>query len=160
VHGHAKALVDTLARVVARHILHRARAEQACAIERPEVEEHLIERGQISRRSVPATAGHTGTPEGRGIALGEGHMLTTLGAFVGANEVLMERIRHSHPYPLESKWLRDVVTDILTIVLPGNGLNQERLHPMGRSAVIHDPCSRLPCEGEVTHLLTEPGMVF
>src|SRR5215813_14575095 len=43
VHGHAKPLVDTLARVVARHILHRAWAEKACAIERTEMEEHLIE---------------------------------------------------------------------------------------------------------------------
>src|SRR5262252_6170702 len=154
VHGHAKPLVDTLARVVARHILHRAWAEKACAIERTEIEEHLIERGQISRRSVPTTAGHTGTPEGWSIALGESHMLTALSALVGASQVLMQGIRHPHPQPVESEWLRDVVADILTIVLTGNGLDQDCLDPMGGGAVIHDLCPRLPFQGDVAHLLT------
>src|SRR5262245_33646257 len=159
-HRHAKPLVDTLAGVVARHILHRAWAEQARAIERTKVEEHLIERGQISRRSVATTTGHTGTPESWSIALGKDHMLTTLRALVSASQVLMQGIRHPNPQPVESEWLRDVVTDILTVVLAGNGLDEDRLYPVGGSAVIFDPCSWLPFQGEVTDLLTQPVVVF
>src|SRR5947207_15924944 len=122
-HGHPKPLIDTLAGVIARHILHGAGAEQARAIERAEVEEHLIKRVQISRRSVPTATGHAGTPEGRGIALGEGHMLATLRTLVSTSQMIMQGIRHPYPYPLESKWLCDVVTDILTVVLTGNGLD-------------------------------------
>jgi hypothetical protein len=44
----------------------------------------------------------------------------------------MQGIRHPYPYPFESQWLRDIVTDILTVVLTGNGLDQDRLYPMGR----------------------------
>src|SRR5262249_24506195 len=135
-------------------ILHRAWAENTCAIERAEAQEHLVERRQISRRSVPTPSRHAGTPESRGIALGKGHMLTTLRALVGANQAVMQSIRHPNPHPVESEWLRDMVADILTIILTGNGLDQDCLHPMGGGAVIHDPCSRRPFQGEVTDLLT------
>ena len=53
-----------------------------------------------------------------------------------------------------------MVTDILTVVLTGNDLDQDRLYPMGSGAVIHDPCSRLPFQGEVTDLLAELVVVF
>src|SRR5262249_4924072 len=67
VHRHAHTLVDTLASVVAGDVLHRARPQNAGAIERTQSEEHLVEGRQVRRCSVTTTAGDTGTPEGRSI---------------------------------------------------------------------------------------------
>ena len=66
----------------------------------------------------------------------------------------MQGIRHPNPHTRESEWLRDVVADILTVVLTGNGLDQDRLYPMGGGRVILYPGSRLPFQGEVADLLT------
>jgi hypothetical protein len=80
-------------------------------------------------------------------------MFTAGGAFISANQVVMQGIRHTHPHPLESERLRDIVTDILTVVLTGNGLDQDRLDPMGGSAVIHDLRPWLPFQSEITDFL-------
>src|SRR5712691_5595365 len=87
-------------------------------------------------------------------------MLTTCRALVGAYQTLVERIGHAYTQPLEPEGLRDVVADVLAIVLPGYGFDQHGLDPMGRGAMIHDSGAWFPFQGEVADLLAQQVMVF
>src|SRR2546421_10872325 len=87
-------------------------------------------------------------------------MLTTRRALIGAYQMVVQRIGHAYAHSLEPQGLRDVVTNVLAIVLPSHGFDQDGLHPVGGSAMIHDSCTRFPFQGEVADLLAQHMMIL
>src|SRR4051795_3866868 len=64
-HREPEVLVDAVTDVVARHVLHNPRAEDADAVERPAGQQHLIEGRQRRGRGVAAAAWYAGLAERR-----------------------------------------------------------------------------------------------
>ena len=56
-HRQAKALVDAVSGMITRHVLDGTRSQDAGAIERSEVEQHLIEGHQIGGGAVSSPPG-------------------------------------------------------------------------------------------------------
>src|SRR5215510_7719881 len=97
VHRHAKTLVEAIPSVIPRHILHRAWTQNRRAIERPKVEQHLVECHHIRRRGITTSPRDSGPPEGWGIAVREKSVLSALGALVGPHYSVVQGIWHPDP---------------------------------------------------------------
>src|SRR5215510_12503554 len=66
-HRQAKALVDAVSGMIARHVLDGTRPQDAGAVKHSEVEQHLIEGHEIHCGTVSSPPWHAGAPEGRGV---------------------------------------------------------------------------------------------
>src|SRR5687767_4727254 len=94
-HRHTEALVDAVAGVITRHILDRTRPQDAGAVQRSEMEQHLVESHEIRRGTVASATRHARSPERWAVTILEQLVLPALGALICARQSIVQRIRHT-----------------------------------------------------------------